>query len=1038
MTRFSLRYPYAIAGLALLIFGLGIYAYYDTPIDLFPASNPPQVTVVTVLPSASSSDVNDRVTEVLENELYIIEGVQSVRSTSRDEVSSITVEFSYRRTLQETLVDVQNAIARVRADLPDRVMDPRVFQLTEYTSRPLLTLALQPKNPNEHSLSDVRLLAENQVKNELLRLDGVSDVDVFGGNEPQIRIRLQRDRLAAFDLAPSDVVTVLSRRNISSPAGNIYDGNDEYLVQVSGEFSSLDEIRSLPVTRPGKGEVRVEDIATVQREPEDPHSLYHGNGDPAIALGIIRPYDGRTVDTIETVKAHLPELRAQFPGLRMEITQDQQPLIDLNMNGMINSVIQAIILTVFVIFLFLGDYRAAVVVSISIPLSFLFTLIVLWLSPFTLNMITLTGIIVAIGMVVDGAVVALENIYRHYRESDSRDASRAALEGTREITLAITAGMLTTVVVLVPIMFMGGYPQRTIGRLSFTIATTLVISLFLSITIIPILSAKLLNVGSLSRRYLEKMADYVDVGIDGLESIYKDLLKLALNWRVTSLLIMIALLVLTVRLVPPKIGGELMPPMDTGITNVKFTVPATYSLAEVESTLNDVERIINNDDGVKRMSSVVGSEPGAISFGTGGSTTQSARLTVYLVNRKQREESIWSLQSDWRRKINQLPDIQSVQVSEFGATPMASTRAPLDVRISGPDPELLDRYANRVINELKGVPGLVDVRRNWYYDEREYDVSVDPSLARFYGTSTDRVARNLRASVDGARAGNMRLEQFLDIPIYVDYQSSDLNGPEDVEDIYVESKYGPLPLRTLADVQSRRTRPLISREELQNTINVTGVNRTYTISQVHSMVQDRLSSMDLPSGYTLDVGGTASDMQATQVRLMRALLIGVIFLFVLLFMMFQSLTDPLVVMSIIPFTVGAALWGLLLFDKPLCMPANMGLIFVAGVVVNNSVLMLDFINRGKEQGLDEHDAIMKSLHVRIRPILMTTASTVVGLSPLVLELAVGLERLSPLAIVASSGLLVGTFLTMIVVPIVYSLFSSGKRIIRQGIAALRE
>ncbi len=1024
MTQFSLKYPYAIAGLALLIFGLGVYAFYNTPVDLFPASNPPQVTVVTVLPSASSTDVNDRVTEVLEKELYAMEGVESIRSTSRDEVSSITVEFSYRRALQGALVDVQNSIARVRADLPNDMRDPRVFRLTEYSSRPLLTLALRPNNPDQHRLSDVRLLAENQVKNELLRLDGVADVDVFGGNQPSIRVRVHRDRLAAHGLGPADVVGAIARRNISSPAGNIYEDDNEYLVQVSGEFEGLEDLRRVPVRRTGKGEVRVGDLATVERAPEDQKSLYHGNGRPAIALGIIRPDDGRTVETIENVKAHLPELRSEFPGLTMDITQDQQPLIDLNMDGMVSSVIQAIILTVMVIFLFLGDYRAAVVVSISIPLSFLFTLIVLWLSPFTLNMITLTGIIVAIGMVVDGAVVALENIYRHYNASETNDAQSAALEGTREITLAITAGMLTTVVVLVPIMFMGGYPQRTIGRLSFTIASTLVISLFLSITIIPILSANLLGVGSLSRRSLEKLANVVDVGINGLESVYRDLLKVALNWRLTTLLILVGLLGATIRLVPPMIGGELMPPMDTGITNVKFTVPATYSTSEVERVLDDVEEIIQKYEGVKRVSSVVGSEPGAISFGTGGSTSQSARLTIYLVDRTQREEDIWSLQTDWRRKVKQVPGIQSVQVSEYGATPMASTRAPLDVMISGPDPELLDRYANRVINKLKGVPGLVDVRRNWYYDEREYEVSVDASRARDFGTTTDQVSDNLRSAVDGLPAGNMRLERFLDLPIRVDYRSSDLSGPEAVEEIYVDSTFGPVPLRVLGDVHSRRSRPSITREELRNTINITGVNKTYTISQVHSMVDNRLSSMELPAGYSLEVGGTASDMKDTQKRLVQALFIGVILLYVLLFVLFQSFTDPLVVMSIIPFTVGAALWGLLLFDKPLCMPANMGLIFVAGVVVNNSVLMLDFIKRGKANGLDERESILESLRIRIRPILMTTASTVVGLSPLVLELAVGLERLSPLAIVASSGLLVGTFLTMIVVPVVYSLFSS--------------
>ena len=315
------------------------------------------------------------------------------------------------------------------------------------------------------------------------------------------------------------------------------------------------------------------------------------------------------------------------------------------------------------------------VVAVSIPLAFLLSLIVIWLSPYTLNMVTLTGLIVAIGMVVDSSVVALENIYRRHDETGHRDAAEAARTGTHEITLAITAGMLTTVAVLIPIMFIGGYPQRTIGRLSFTIGVTLVASLLVALTVVPLLASRLLARPHEKKNPVERAAAFLDRGVNGIRRFYLYLLRIALRWRVFTLIAAALFLVLTLRTVPKLIGGELMPPMDTGIAVVDFTTPATKSPQEVEKILSRVEDVIYQQKGVEMVSSVVGSEPGALGFGAGGANAQSALSTVHLVDRTQREETIWEIQDKWRRQMRQIPGIQSLRINEFGATPMASTTA---------------------------------------------------------------------------------------------------------------------------------------------------------------------------------------------------------------------------------------------------------------------------------------------------------------------------------------------------------------------------
>ena len=1020
LTRLSLKNPYAVIATVLLVAAMGLLGYFRTPVDLFPETSPPQVVVLTTQPGASAADVADNITEIIEKELNTISKLENIRSTSRDQVSSVMAEFKYTKDAGEALLDVQNVLARIGSDLPEAAQESKIYELSEASSRPLVTLALSPAADGRKSLSEIRLLAENQIKDRILRLEGIADVDVFGGHKPEIQVSVKRDRLAAHDISMDKILSTLAAENISSPAGTMYADDSEYLVTTTGEFKDLADIRKLPVRRTKRGIIRISDLADVELTTQDARSIYHGNGTESIALGVIRPSGGRTVEVIERFKEILPKLKAQYSGIDFEITQDQSPLIDLNLRGMRNSIVQAVMLTVFIIFLFLADLKAALVVSISIPLAFLFTTMVLWFTPFTLNMITLTGLIVAIGLVVDSSVVVLENIYRHYRQVDQPNAAEAALSGTREIALAVTAGISTTVGVLLPIMFIGGYPERTIGRLSFTVATTLLASLVVALTVIPLVTSRLLSRSRQDSNILERAAAWVDTAVDKLRDIYLWLLKGALNWRASTLVATLGFFVVTMATIPPLIGNSLMPPMDTGLATVQFNTPATDSPQRVEKILTDVEKIIDQSNGVELISSVVGSEPGALSFGTGGATAQSATLNIDLVDRTERDKDIWEIQKMWRRQLRQIPGIQNFRISEYGATPVSTTKAPVDIVISGPKPQILDRLADEAIQKLEGVRGLTDVRRSWYYDEEERNIRVDPALARKYGTTSNRISRQLRAAVSGIEITSMRLNDYLDIPVRARYDQEKIKDTGDLKEVYVTSEDGLIPLRALADVTSRREQSSITREQLQTTVDITAVNTGRTIGQVIPEIKNRLANLDMPSGYGINFNGSVSDMKKTQSRIAGALLVSFVILYLILLVMFRSFIYPVSIMSIIPVAIAGGLWGLLAFDKPMCMPAMMGIIFLGGAKVNDSVILLDFILQARDDGLSRREAMLESIRLRLRPILMTTFSTVVGLSPLAFEMAVGLERLSPLAIVAGTGMLFGTFLTMIVVPVVYT------------------
>ncbi len=1035
LTDFSLKNPFVIIALVLAVAALGAFAFFRTPTDLFPNTVPPQVVVITVEPGAAARDVADKVTRVIEKELNTLSGLKRVISTSRDEVSSVNAEFHYSKPIGEAVQDVQNALSRIRPDLPADILEPRIYRITDAT-RPLLTVALRPAPGSTKTLSEIRLLAENQIMDEILALPGIADVDVFGAHQPEVSVRVRRDRLAANDIPLDVVLGALANQNVAAPVGTIYSSRREYLVKTAGEFTNLQQIRDLPIREIAGGTLRISDVADVSLAEREPRSLYHGNGKPAIAINVLRPDNGPTVAAIKSVKRFLPRLAARYPDIRFEITDDQQPLIDINVHGMRQSLVQAVILTVIVIFVFLADMRAALVVSVSIPLAFLTSLVVLWFSPYTLNMVTLSGLIIAVGMVVDASVVVLENIYRHYSEMKHPDARRAAREGASEIALAITAGMLTTVIVLVPVMFTGGYTQQVMRPLNMMISSTLVASLLVALTVVPLMASRLLARPHEHRNLLERIFRYTDKGVSGLATVYLAVLRRALHWRVVTLLVVAAFFVITMKTVPPLIGGELMPPMDTGIALVEFDTPTDYNIAEVERVLTDVERVVYRQPGVEMVSSVVGSEPGQISFGGGGATAQSARLTIHLVDRKHRDETIWQIEDTWRAALRTIPGVRTFRVSEYGATPMSTTKAPLDVLISGPDSRVVDRLAVRCLAALRGLPGLVDVRRSWYLDKVEQQVVVDPLLARLYQTSPARVAAELKAAVRGVPASAMRLRGFLDIPIRVQYAGEDIHEPAQLAESYVTSRFGPVPLRTLARIETERDQPFVTRERLRNTIDITGVNRVYTIAQVGRMAHKRLARIAVPEGYSIQVTGTVADMKTGKQEMGRALVIGLVLLYMLLLAMFQSFGHPITIMAAIPLAIAGAMWGLLLFDKPMCKPATMGLILLGGTIVNNSILLLDFILTARRAGMSKDEAIVQSVRLRIRPILMTTVSTIVGLTPLVLEMAVGLERMSPLGIVASMGLTVGTFLTMIVIPVVYSSLDSAAAGVRRAGAFL--
>ncbi|MFP4482169.1 MAG: efflux RND transporter permease subunit [Thermovirgaceae bacterium] len=1018
LTRWSVEHPYLVTAIACAVAVLGLAGAFSTPRDLFPDTTPPQVLVVTVRQGASAPDMTQTVTEPLERELSGLEGLVNITSTTADGVSSVRAEFRYEKDVSEAVTEVRNALAAVTARFPSGTAEPLVYSVTNRTA-PIMTIALFPEGDNAPTLQEIRLLAENPIRDELLSTAGVADVEVFGGHQPSMEVALDRDRLAATGLSLESVAGALAAQNVSIPSGRLTLDDSEIHFTMSSLFSDTGEIENTVVGSAPGGSILLGDVAEISLGEIPRRSLYHGNGKAAIALNVLRSEGSDTIRTVDRVLGKIPEIEARYRNIGVEVTDNQKPLIELNISGMYKSLVQAIILMVVVIFLFLANLRAALISSVSIALSFLFSLGVLWASPYNIDMVTLTGMIVAVGMVVDASVVVLENLYRVHAATGQKDIRASAVTGAKEVALSITAGMMTTVIVLLPVMGSSGYTSRVLRPLNMVIFATLTASLVAALTVIPLLATFVLKkerpkaVG-----VLERTAARFDAILKRLVRFYLDLLKLALRHSLVTLAAFGLFVVLTFKLVMPLLGGEMMPSMDTGVAFIQFETPAGRSPQAVEKTLSAMERRILADETVLAVSSEVGSEPQAVSFG-GGSTPQSGRIKVKMVDRTKRDETIWEILGRWREDFEDIEGLRWSRLTEYGATPKATTKAPLDIIISGPDTMVLDSLAEKVMSALEGTAGLTDVQRTWHVEKEMRHITVDPLLAAGYGTSPVKVAGEVSSAIDGRTATFMRLPDFSDIPVRVFYGKSFLETERDVQRILVATNQGPVPLSALAKVSSAPEAPMITRENLKNTIDVTGVNRGRTISHVTSEAGNRLEGMELPDGYEIGLAGSAADLGESIGMLGKALLLGVVLLYFLLVSLFHSFSIPLTILSIVPPAVAGGLWGLLLFDKSMSMNAAMGFILLSGTIVNNSILLLDFIIESRKRGASRALAVMRSVKVRTRPILMTATSTIVGLTPLVMEWAVGLERMSPLGIVAATGLIFGTVLTMVFVPVVY-------------------
>lgn len=1027
--------------LAVILTGaaLGAMAYFRLPVNLFPDSERPQAAVVTVWPGAAAADVEADLTRVIERELAGLELVRQVSSTSRDEVSSVTVEFTYDKDLDVAGNDVAGALDRIAGSLPATIRPPMLFKVSSATPA-VLTIALAPAPGSHLDLSMIRQIADNPIRDRLLQLSEVARVEVFGGHRPVARVRVDPVRLAAHGLSVGDVSAALAGRAGNQPLGQLRGfGEDVLLVRLDAR-ATAEELEEIVIAGRGAGTLRLRDVAEVERGVEDPVSAFHADGEPAIALNVQRATTGNAVRTVEAVAAVLPELRRDYPAISFSVPDNQGDLITLSLSNMKSSLVGAIVPTMLVLFLFLGDRRVTLLAGVSLPLTFLLTFTCMWLLGMEFNLVTLTAIIVAVGMVVDNSVVVIENIVRHARER-REGIDEAAITGTSQVALAIFGGTATTVMVLVPVLFIGGFVETILRPFAATLILAILSSYLVAVTIIPLLAPRLLRdrEGDQPRGRWDRIDALAGRAGEAVTGAVASVALRASGWalRHRGIVLLVAATVLVVSVAQmPVLGRDLMSPMDSGIVKISFDAAPNTPFADVEELLDEVEAIVLARPGVESMAAVLGSEPDVISLGA-GRTYRQGIVTVHLVNRFERDQDIWRIEDALAEEIRALPGLVNVSVYDYGATPFSSIKATVDVELSGPDPQRLHALGQDVERRLRaGVRGITSVSTSWRSDTRQLVLRIDPERAARHGTTPEAVSAQLSGLLRGDRATVLRLPSQTGLPVLVQLPAESRSTVERLEGIQLATPTGPTSLSALATIQPVTTADLITHRDLVRTLDITATRARRPVTHLQEDVDAALQGLELPAGYRLQQRGEIHQMRESFGRLGQALLIALILLYGVLVPIFRSWSHPLTVMTAIPLAAVGSIWALMLVGKPGSMPAFMGIILLGGVAVNNSILVLDFLQTARREGMSRGQAIRQAIRLRTRPILVTALSTLMGMLPVALELAVGLERLSPLAIVSIGGLVLSSFLVLVFVPVVATLLEDTGHRIRGWLGAV--
>jgi hydrophobic/amphiphilic exporter-1 (mainly G- bacteria), HAE1 family len=1031
--RDSVKRPITTLLIFVGVIVTGLFSLVQLPIDLYPEIELPAITVLTQYNGANASDIETNVSKPVEDALSSISNIKEVTSVSRDNISVVFAEFEWGTDLDEAANDIRDGLSFIERFLPENAEDPVIYKFNS-SMMPILFYSVTA----DESYEGLDKIIEEKIANPLNKIDGIGSIGHSGAPSREIRIEVDPVRMEAYNLTVEQIGNVLMTENINMPSGYIEMGKITYPLKVEGEFKSSKEIGNLVAANYNGNIIYLRDVAEVKDTYADTNLEESLNGKKGVRMFVMKKSGGNTVKIAKDVRKELKKIEKTLPrDVKVNAIFDTSEFIENSIDNLTETLFFAFIFVTLVVLFFLGHFRATFIIALTIPISLIVAFIYLYLTGNSINIISLSSLSIAIGMVVDDAIVVLENISKHIdRGSSPREA---AIYATNEVWLAVIVTTLTVVAVFMPLTLVGGMTGVLFKQLGWTVSITVVTSTLAAISLTPMLSAYMLKLKPKKQRYSIVSWERTALPLlNWLDRFYGKSLRWSLNHKIIVSLASI-LLFLSSFLFVGKIGTEFIPESDSGNISATIELQTGTRFEETLKVTRQIDQYVeaNIPEAELKSSSTGNDDSGGISsiFQTSGSNTINYSLN--LTKSDERERSIWDISEELRSYLATIPEILNYSVTSNGGGGMGMMgSSSVNVEIYGHDLETTTLYAKELQKKIENIDGAREIKISREKFKPELSVNLDREKLARHGLSTAVVSTMIKNRVSGLIA--TRYREFGDeYNVVVKFKEEARNSVTDIENILITTPSGSLiRLKELGTVEQKLTPPNIERKRKQRIITVSASPYNISLGQLAASIQGQIDETGVPQGMTVEVGGAYEDMAESFVDIALLALLSLLLVYIVMASQFESFKMPIIIMMSILFIVPGVVFTLYLTGTNLSIIAALGAVLLIGIVVKNGIVLVDYINLMRDRGMELKEAIIVSGKSRLRPVLMTAFTTILGMVPMALSRGEGSEIWSPMGIAVIGGLTLSTVVTMIVVPVAYAVMA--KRGERDKVLSIRK
>ncbi|HPY97083.1 MAG TPA: efflux RND transporter permease subunit [Candidatus Cloacimonadota bacterium] len=1006
--------------LAILIFG--IVSLTMLPRDILPDAEIPAITIVTVYPGASASEVEEQVTKLLENQLSSVTNLTKISSKSKENVSFISLEFDWNTNLDEASNDTRDMLELVKQDLPSSAYSPSIVKVNS-SMVPVLIYNVTAKE----SYNTLDQILNEKMTDRLKRVKGVGNFIIVGQKERQVKVEIDPYRLQAYQLNMGTIAQAIKAENLTVPGGSIDLGLNELSVRVPGDFETIQDIENLVLASVNGKIVRLADVAKVSDDYKEKDEITKGFKERSVVIMVQKQSGANTLEVASAVKKEIALIQKTMPAdVKINQAIDSSVMISHSIKNVTSTIWYAAFFVIFVVIFFMGNVRNSLIIILTIPFSLVLAFIYMYIAKFSINIFSMMALAIALGMVVDNAIVVLENITRHI-ENGARP-QEAAIFGTSEMGMAISGSTLTTIVVFLPMIFMGGVVGILFKQLAQIASVTLIGSLFTALTLTPMLASILIKPIQEQKKSHGKLATFFKKIFMNTENKYKKWLDWAVNHRKTIIYGSLLLFAITLGL-STTVGSNYIPDIDAGDLLVSVELPVGTSLTETERVAGLVEDIFLEEIPTKDIQShysIIGqTEKGLLSIMSFKEGKNAFTIGAKIVIPDERNYSSAEVADRIGKRIDMIPEIEKFAISGGSILGKAvlGNKKPIDIKVIGNDFDKINATAMMIENELVKYGKLKNISNTIDQGKMELQIHIDRDKARDMGINVALAGLSIRQAVYGIEASQYK-DDGEEFDILVRYAPEFRNSIDAIGDILVPSMTGQhVPIRSFAEIVEAKGALEIKRESQQRVVYVSADLDGVSLGEAVQDMQKQVEQLDIPEGVIVDFGGQYEDQQESFRSLILLFILGIALVYMVMASQFGSLKDPFIIMFAVPLSIIGVIWAFLLTGETLSVTTFIGIIMLVGVVVNNGIVLVDYTNLLRARGESLYKAVVNAGHSRLRPVLMTSFTTILGMLPMAMSSGMGSEMWKPMAITMIGGLLVSTIITLILVPVIYAVIN---------------